>query len=103
MSSIYVKYGIRAGGAPPFLRRTRTAVGQLQTRTRTGGNYTQRQRRTSTCQSYNYDVKYWQSTGAVVIATCYANFFTVVDLHGADDYEGGNCDSEGSYGVGPVC
>jgi hypothetical protein len=44
-SSLFVKYGVKAGGGPAFLKRTRTAVGQLQTRTRTGFNFNQPQQR----------------------------------------------------------
>jgi hypothetical protein len=35
-SSIFITYGLKSGGGVPFLRRTRNAFGQLQTRTRTG-------------------------------------------------------------------
>ena len=34
-SSIFVTYGIKSGGAAPFLKRTRTAFQQIETRTRT--------------------------------------------------------------------
>jgi hypothetical protein len=33
-SSIFVTYGLKSGGGPSFLRRTRTAFGQPETRTR---------------------------------------------------------------------
>jgi hypothetical protein len=48
MNNILINYGVRAGGGPAFLKRTRTAVGQLQTRTRTGFTYSQQQTRTRT-------------------------------------------------------
>jgi hypothetical protein len=48
-SSIFVTYGLKSGGGAPFLRRTRTAVGQLQTRTRTGSTSSQLQTRTRSC------------------------------------------------------
>ena len=34
MGSVFINYGVKAGGGPAFLRRSRTAFGQLQTRTR---------------------------------------------------------------------
>jgi hypothetical protein len=40
-SSIFVKYGLKSGGGPSFLKRTRTAFGQLQTRVRSGSTGTQ--------------------------------------------------------------
>lgn len=46
MGSIFITYGAKAGGAPPFLKRSRSAVGQLQARTRTGSTYNQIQTRT---------------------------------------------------------
>lgn len=49
MGSIFIRYGVKSGGGAPFLRRTRNAFGQLQARTRTGGNSTQRQQRTRSC------------------------------------------------------
>jgi hypothetical protein len=48
-SSLFVKYGVKAGGGPAFLKRTRTAFGQLQTRTRNGTSFNQLQTRTRTC------------------------------------------------------
>jgi hypothetical protein len=38
-SSIFVKYGLKSGGGPSFLRRTRTVFGQLQTRVRSGSTF----------------------------------------------------------------
>lgn len=37
-SSIFVTYGLKSGGGPAFLRRTRTAFGQEQTRERTSSS-----------------------------------------------------------------
>jgi hypothetical protein len=48
-SSIFVTYGLKSGGGPAFLRRTRNAFGQLQTRTRTGSNVQQQQARDTPC------------------------------------------------------
>jgi hypothetical protein len=45
-SSIFVKYGIKSGGAAPFLRRTRNVFEQRQARTRTGSTSSQLQART---------------------------------------------------------
>ena len=49
MGSVFINYGVKAGGGPPFLKRTRTAYGQIQTRTRSGSSYSQRQRQDGTC------------------------------------------------------
>ena len=48
-SSIFIKYGIKSGGAAPFLRRTRNVFGQLQTRTRTAFVGNQLQQRNNGC------------------------------------------------------
>ena len=53
-SSIFIKYGIKSGGAAPFLRRTRNAFGQLQTRTRTAFVGNQLQARTNPCIVSSY-------------------------------------------------
>ncbi len=61
-SSIFVKYGLKSGGGAPFLRRTRNAFGQLQTRTRTGTSTSQLQRRTRSCVNsgcYLYWCGFW--------------------------------------------
>ncbi len=49
MNDLFIQFGVQAGGGPAFLRRERTAVGQLQTRTRTSYTYSQLQTRTRTC------------------------------------------------------
>jgi hypothetical protein len=43
-SSIFVTYGLKSGGGPAFLKRTREAVSQLQTRTRVSSATFQLQR-----------------------------------------------------------
>lgn len=49
MGSVFITYGAKAGAGPAFLKRQRSAVGQLQTRTRTGSSFNQLQTRTRTC------------------------------------------------------
>lgn len=49
MGSLFINYGVKAGGGPPFLKRTRSAYAQIQTRTRSGSSFSQRQRQDGTC------------------------------------------------------
>lgn len=49
-SSIFVTYGLKAGGGLAFLKRTRTAFGQGETQTRTASST--RQKHTSTGQTF---------------------------------------------------
>jgi len=49
MNDLFVQFGVQAGGGPAFLKRTRSAVGQLQTRTAVGATGNQRQQRHRTC------------------------------------------------------
>ena len=60
MGSIFIRYGLKSGGGAPFLRRTRNAFGQLQTRTRTGSTFNQQQRRICTGQTSSFNSTYYQ-------------------------------------------
>lgn len=58
-SSLFVKYGAKAGAGPAFLKRTRSAVAQEQARTRTGTTSNQLQTRTrSGSQSCSSTLQY---------------------------------------------
>ena len=64
MGSVFINYGVKAGGGPPFLKRTRTASAQAQQRTRTGQSTSQLQQRTRACVysgCYLYWCGYWCS------------------------------------------
>jgi len=62
-SSLFVKYGVKAGAGPAFLKRQRSAVEQPQTRTRTGSTSNQLQTRTRTC-SCSTTCYYWYDIGS---------------------------------------
>lgn len=55
---LFFQFGIRMQGGPAFLKRTRTAFGQPQTRTRTGSTSNQLQTRTRTCLLQNTPVQW---------------------------------------------
>jgi len=76
-SSIFVTYGLKSGGGAPFLRRTRNAFGQLQSRTRTGATSSQRQTRTRTCSCSTSTSRVWNATAFIGCgATPYDYCFT---------------------------
>ena len=64
MNNILINYGVRAGGGPAFLKRTRTAYSynQLQRQNSSGVTYSQRQQRNGTGYTYVSDVCYFSCT-----------------------------------------
>jgi hypothetical protein len=71
MNDLFIQYGVQAAGGPAFLRRERTAVGQLQTRTRTGYTYSQPQASTRTGSQSCTTTTTYQQTQA-----CYQDGFS---------------------------
>lgn len=64
--SVFITYGVKSGGGPAFLRRTRqSSNGQRQTRTRTTFFTSQVQRRTATCRANMVTSCGWDLTSFV--------------------------------------
>ena len=79
MGSVFINYGVKAGGGPAFLKRQRSSVGQLQTRTRTGENYSQVQRRKANACNRNGDSRCrtcWGYPGWSNVSSCSAGGYS---------------------------
>lgn len=94
-SSLFIKYGVKAGGGAAFLKRTREAVPQPQARTRTGTTSSQVQQRTRTGSVTTTTVV----TGSYRVQSCYQSGFS--NNYGSYSACAANCSQWGCQSADP--
>lgn len=87
MGSVFITYGAKAGGGPAFLRRSRTAFGQLQTRTRTASAFNQLQTRTRTCSNISQPMVWYYGSPQCGVSQAVAD----VNNYQSCGYVGSQC------------
>lgn len=90
-SSIFVTYGLKAGGGAPFLRRTRNSFGQAQQKTSTAFTGPQLQARVNNCI-----VTGSSTSGRLNASHGTSTCFSVTQGYSGSVFYGGSCTSCGS-------